>query len=42
MARACLPVLNYDIAEPEIACRYTVGLAQDYNVQGTSKMRKKP
>ncbi|WP_159002221.1 DNRLRE domain-containing protein [Streptomyces sp. NRRL B-3229] len=35
-------VLSYDIAQPEIAHLHTVGLARDYNVRGTSKMRKKP
>lgn len=35
-------VLDYDIAQPEIAHLHTVGLARDYDVRGSSKMRKKP
>ncbi|NEC88774.1 hypothetical protein [Streptomyces sp. SID12501] len=35
-------VLGYDIAQPEIAHLHTVVLAWDYDVRGTSKMRKKP
>lgn len=35
-------VLSYDIAQPEIAHLHTVGLARDYDVRGSSKMRKKP
>ncbi|MDQ0935709.1 hypothetical protein QFZ49_005681 [Streptomyces turgidiscabies] len=30
-------MLSYDIAQPEIAHLYTVGLARDYNVRGTSR-----
>ncbi|MFE3853604.1 DNRLRE domain-containing protein [Streptomyces griseorubiginosus] len=35
-------VLDYNIAQPEIAHLHTVGLARDYNVWGSVKMRKKP
>ncbi|MBB4794418.1 hypothetical protein BJY54_005030 [Streptomyces nodosus] len=35
-------MLSYNIAQPEIAHLHTVGLARDYDVRGTSKMRKKP
>ncbi|MGY1502685.1 hypothetical protein ACW4TU_39925 [Streptomyces sp. QTS52] len=35
-------LLDYDIAQPEVAHLHTVGLARDYDVRGSSKMRKKP
>lgn len=35
-------LLDYNIAQPEIAHLHTVGLARDYDVWGSSKMRKKP